>query len=362
MQSRLFAPLLVFILASAASAGQVSSRHEVTLYGHVQGDVIFSDQAPADRASYTVPNTPTDSRGDLNFTAQNTRLGVDFKVPAENDWTVTGKIEGDFANNPNTSNPTPRLRHAWVSVDRPSFGLMAGQNWLLFAPRNPTVLNGGSLGRSGNVWGRFPQVRATARFAPFKIEAAVMKMTSDNNTALAHTLTEEPRYQARLSWKGTSGAEIGLSGDIGKHGLNTGKVELAARSNGAAIDFNFPISRLTLSGEVFTARNIQVLMGSAGVVPTTSDSKVNSVGGFANLNIKLDDRLGLDLGYAGEHLDAKRIAAGQIERNETIYGLVTYKLTRNTSLLFEYERQRTEYKAVRLIENNRYQFAARLTF
>jgi hypothetical protein len=353
-------------VVSTASAGPVNTKFELNLYGFVQGDVIFSDYNPANVADVLVQNIATDSRGDLNFTAQNTRLGLDIKVPAEYGWTVTGKIEGDFSNTPNTSNPTPRLRHGYVSVDRPSWGILAGQTWMVVAPQNPGMINSGVLGFAGNIWSRYPQVRLTARPRPFLVELAALKMTNDNNTALVHTLTEEPRYQARISWNGdlpfAPKSTIGVSGDIGKHGLNTDKVELSARSQTIAIDARLPINRVTLTGEFFWAQNASLLLASCGVAPTHRDSEIKSLGGFLNVNVKFTDRLWLNAGYGAERNERNQLVAGRVYRNEVAYGNLGYKLTSAVSLIGEYGNYRTHYHALHKRENNRYQFAVKFDF
>lgn len=359
--------MVTMVVASSALAETVNSKLNTTIYGFIQGDVIYSTDDPADIGRSINNRRTTPTQGDLNFSAQYTRLGLNINAPTRGDWNVLGNVEIDFANAPTTSNPNLRLRHGYVQAKNGSFGLLVGQTWMLLAQQNPNTINyNGYLGRAGNLWSRYPQVRFSGYLDKFTLEGAVLKMTNDNNTATAHSLTEEPRYQARLACKGDlfgiKNALIAVGGDIGKYGLSTGPTEIAAKSHAVAAEMNLPINRLTLNGEIFWAKNESLLLGSCGVNPTSKDSDITSLGGYININYKISDKLWMNVGYGSEENKAEKIAVNSAQQNTVIFGNIGYKLTSDLSLIGEYTWNETNFKGFDKLSNNRYQFAVKYDF
>jgi hypothetical protein len=110
--------------------------------------------------------------GDKNFgmTVRQSRLGMRYSGLQLGDAKISGQVEFDFFGGQSTlSNGVGfdlfRLRLALGRVDWKNVSLVAGQDWSVFAPLNPTSLAGYSIpdfSASGNPWIRSPAVFLSA--------------------------------------------------------------------------------------------------------------------------------------------------------------------------------------------------------
>ena len=145
---------------------------------------------------------------------------------------ISGQVEFDFFGGQSTlSNGVGfdlfRLRLALGRVDWKNFSLVAGQDWSVFAPLNPTSLAGHAIpdfSASGNPWIRSIQIRAEFRYArsdttraQFHI-AATDPNVGDNPATFATVRTAGigergrlPAVDSRLAIS-DGGMTLGLSG------------------------------------------------------------------------------------------------------------------------------------------------------
>lgn len=170
-----------------------------------------------------------------------------------------------------------RLRLANVRLDWEKTSLTAGQDWMVFAPQNPTSLAAAAIPQmaaAGNNWGRLPLVKIEHKSEHFTFQGAVLAPQTGDSVQTASFFLQPtsgassrvPFFQGRVAfsdadWFNTrKGGTIGLSGHFGRSKVFTGTggaVENDIESVGLALDWNIPLHvRLALSGEAFFGRNL----------------------------------------------------------------------------------------------------------
>ena len=153
---------------------------ELTLGGFLEGATIYrSRNLTADIGSpwntIPFPNSPNDHLSEFRFSARQTRLSLLAEGKVDADTAIAGYVESDFLSAPTDANGvesnsySPRLRHAYATLDRNDLGLhvLAGQDWTFL-----TIFNHGLVPRQerlpltidnqlvpGFTWVRQPQVR-----------------------------------------------------------------------------------------------------------------------------------------------------------------------------------------------------------
>ena len=251
----------------------------ITPYGFIKATMIEDSSSPqGDDAPLPYISGNTGPNGDPEFRvkARSTRFGSNFEWYDKNpNWTITGKIEGDFegnfsrADNRNLStqrSSNPALRLAWGRLDykfndNNTFSMLFGQDWTLFASSTlPNMLETTNLGVAfGTLYERDPQMRAgyTHRFGGLTIEpefsfnlpASGIPPSNATVAGLADQLgygeregpdSNRPEYQARLvfQWQldhapGVPPAQIIFSGFDGRRAANVPSGDMCVASGPA---------------------------------------------------------------------------------------------------------------------------------
>lgn len=174
VKSALVLALLGFFGTAHASgnglAFQTKNGSDVKVYGFVRADAVYKLDG-ADTTFNSIEDAATSGNSDdkLNTSVGGTRLGFEFKTPAQGK-TVGGKVEGDF--NGNENGKAFRIRHAYVTYDN----WLIGQTASTFVDYNflPEIIDDDlAAGQSSN---RTPMVRYETKIAPTtKVAVAVEK-------------------------------------------------------------------------------------------------------------------------------------------------------------------------------------------
>ena len=160
-----------------------------------------------------------------------------------------------------------------MRLDWKKTALVIGQDWMVFAPVNPSSLACAAIplfAGAGNPWARLPQVRLERRFGAGLVQAAVLAPQSgDFNSAFlaqpnSGSLSEVPYLQGRLAWTSTNAFGSGKPGAIGVSGhygqsqvTTTGGTAKDLDSTGGAVDWSWPLGKhVLLSGEGFLGENL----------------------------------------------------------------------------------------------------------
>jgi hypothetical protein len=193
--------------ASTAEAGKKEILPGVTvkLGGYVAMEGIYRDHnQTADTSSSISSGIPYENaRGsnqdEFRFSARSTRLSLLASGKVDDAMSLAAYFETDFMGAANTSNSlqtnsyTPRLRHAFASVDRNDWGLhfAAGQTWSMVSLsksgmmplKEAGYIGIDSTGTPGFVYTRSPQVRVVKDFANAKGQIGLSLETPQANVS-----------------------------------------------------------------------------------------------------------------------------------------------------------------------------------
>jgi hypothetical protein len=225
-------------------------------------------------------------QSNASASGRQTRFGVKITGGRIGNANVTGVVEADFyggfpAVGVGENMGVLRLRVAKAQFDWERTSLTVGQDWILFAPNNPTSLAAAAIPQfaaAGNLWSRLPQVRVEQKIGNnFKWQGAVLApgtgdFPTGGNPALLQPGTgaasRVPFFQSRISYSNANwfdskkSGSIGLAGHYGRSEVNVGNISNDVDSIGVALDWSFPIiKRVTLAGEAFFGRNLGGFQG-----------------------------------------------------------------------------------------------------
>ncbi|MEQ1607202.1 MAG: hypothetical protein ABL999_20255 [Pyrinomonadaceae bacterium] len=241
----------------------------------------FGNSGGTNNADVPIFATPTGS-GNTSASVRQTRLGLKLEGAKVGKARLGAVIEGDFFGGfPSVGIGENfglfRVRLAYARLDWERASVTVGQDWMVFAPVNPTsIATAGNpqMAAAGNNWARLPQVRLERKIGDhITWQGALLEpQTGDFSTNAAFSVqptsgaaSRLPFIQSRIAfadknWFGAKKAgSIGLSGHYGRSRffIGTTNVRNDIESVGLALDWNFPLSkRISASGEAFLGRNL----------------------------------------------------------------------------------------------------------
>jgi hypothetical protein len=286
------------------------------------------------------------SVGDTLFTARQSILGVQVSPKTlGSGWNASGLVEIDFFGS-RPVDPTfqpqdrvfnqPRLRRAYLQLDKGDWRIVAGQDKMVLAPLDPISLSHVAVplgATAGDLWAWLPQVRVENRHkygkATLLVQGAVLRpsfgdsrltdQSGVNGSAVDSTFSgfgergRQPFYQARVAWSHPLAgrtATFGVSGHYGREEVGANK---GIDSSAEAVDVTLPIHKyLIFRGEGFTGANLVPFEGgidqgvaftpAAGLIPAQF-RKIRDVGGWTELISPVTPK---DILYAGAGTDDPR--------------------------------------------------------
>lgn len=241
----------------------------------------FGNSGGTNNADVPLFATPTGA-GNVSASVRQTRLGMRVEGAKVGNARLTAILEADFFGGfPSVgigeNFGIVRLRLANARLDWEKTSVTAGQDWMVFAPVNPTSIAAAAIPQmaaAGNPWARMPQVKIERKLNKnFTWTGAILApQTGDYPTASTFFLqptsgaaSRIPFLQSRISFAdknffGTGKAgSIGLSAHYGRSRIFTGATNVRhdVDSAGVALDWNVPFSKqLNLAGEAFFGRNL----------------------------------------------------------------------------------------------------------
>ncbi len=284
--------------------------------------------------------------GDTIFTARQSILGVQVSPKAlGNGWNPSGLVEIDFFGS-RPVDPTlqpqnrvfnqPRLRRAYLQLDKGSWRIVAGQDKAILAPLDPISLSHVAIplgATAGDLWAWLPQVRVENRHkfggSTLLVQGGVLRpsfgdsrltdQSGVNGSAVDSTFSgfgergRQPFYEARVALSHPAAgrtATVGVSGHYGREAVGADK---GIDSSAVAVDWTLPIIKyLIFRGEGFTGANLVPFGGgidqgvaftpAAGAIPAQF-RKIGDMGGWAELISPVTPK---DILYAGAGTDDPR--------------------------------------------------------
>jgi hypothetical protein len=143
-----------------AALGSLSNRvnnlekkgPSVEIHGFAEADYIFDDtlmglgtETIGDNAQIPHSGGVSQNNGQAQFSPRNSRFDLLSQATVDG-WATKGYIEGDFlglanaAENKEYTQPTFRIRHAYLDAQNDGWDIMAGQYWTLFGWNMDNVL------------------------------------------------------------------------------------------------------------------------------------------------------------------------------------------------------------------------------
>lgn len=252
----------------------------LTPYGTIYFNA-FSNSAGTNNADVPLFAAPT-GLGNTSASVRQTRFGIRLEGLKVGQAKLKAVLEADFFGGfPSVAIGenfgVVRLRLANARLDWEKTSVTLGQDWMVFAPVNPTSLAAAAIppmASAGNNWARLPQIRIERKLNKnFTWTGAILApQTGDFAISAAFFLqpnsgasSKLPFFQTRVAFAETNwfnskkAGSLGLSAHYGRSKVFTGatNIENDIDSLGVALDWNFPlVERVNLTGEVFFGRNL----------------------------------------------------------------------------------------------------------
>ena len=353
--------LFLLIAAAIFVPGMALADVDVTPYGFVLANASYNTRTRTDVPVIAAP----DGAGEPNFliTPRQTRLGLKLKSDAS--YAPLAIVEIDFwglrgsGANGGPTQAAPRLRRAFAELHFSSFDLLAGQEWIVLAPLNPTSLMHVALPgmmSSGNLWARLPQVRGTLKAASNEKSEVLLQaaLTRPLGADVGMTPVEQgdvlgrgelygwPWVQGRLGYtmKGSTSLALGAGVHYGQEdfGNDPAGDDITGSSFAVAGDVKLAVNKVTISGEAFAGKNIRTLFSTAGFamrpdsilvdgdyVAYNEVEGVEVMGGWGELKLAASPKVDLAVSAGMESVDDEFLASGDIKSNTTLLGNVIFK-------------------------------------
>jgi hypothetical protein len=304
--------------------------------------------------------------GGMSIRQTRLRVGVSGLPPALG-GSVAGDLDVDFYGGQVPSSggrhfPLLRLRTARAFIWWKQAELLLGQETPLvngLNPESPAAIGNPLFATAGNLWLWLPQVRLTAYASEgrrFGVQGAVLAPTSGEPAAphdTDHDLAErssrpflQARVFARFGDESTGMSEVGCGAHQGW------LVPVAAVESSSAVGCDVQLrvgGRIDMRGEYFSGQVLRGLGGGGiGQNFTASNEPVETTGGWAQLNVRPVEQLGLGAGCGADH------PGGAVTRRRNDACAVHASL-RGIGAFFagaEVRRLRTEYGSGRLTNDH----------
>lgn len=294
----------------------------------------------------------------LGATARQSRLGLKVSSPpvasalSADSAGVVAEFDfngGSYANNDVTwYQGHPRLRLFFAKVAWARVEVVAGQDWMIFAPQAPVSLVHlavAAFTAAGNLYARLPQLRADAALGGLRLSGAVVAPVASGpidpaspggltavRTAGPADRSETPSLQGRVGYAIPIEARsltFGVSGHFGRESAVVSDPTMPPlvrddiTSFGLALDAKLELfDWLTIQGEAFVGQNLDGFASNADVA---GGEAVSVYGGWAQLSLKYAP-FALNVGAGAEDPDpaeGARLPAGAVTRNAALFTSVT---------------------------------------
>jgi hypothetical protein len=358
-------------------------------YGYIKLDAYYDSQKAIPTSGggsttyggytlYTAAKTGGESDGTFDFSARDSRFGLDFSLPAENDILVTAKFENDFFINGGDTAYSVRLRLAYTDL---AFGngwsIRAGQDWDAFFYVAPITVDAGFLGDSGYLYSRRAQLKLTKStdIGSSKLIAkiAVVRTASGDTDGLgiddgidSGTPTVEALLAFETKLLSSKPTKISIGGEYGTETLDaSGNLDAKDYDSSLVVaGIFFPIvDQFAIAGNAWYGENIDGWLGAVGQgINTTYKTSIAAKGGWVQAVINPTAVLNVNLGYGLDDPNDNDLKAGGRTENTRIFANAFYKLTKAVTLAGEYSIIKTSYKGADSATDNRVQFTVKYQF
>lgn len=358
----------------------------------------------ADVPMWATPSGP----GNAGASMRQTRLGLRLEGAKVGKARLGAVLEADFFGGfpgigVGENFGVVRIRLANAKLDWEKTSLTVGQDWMPFAPLNPTSLASAAIPQmaaAGNNWARLPQVKVESRLTDHVTwqGAVLAPQSGDSSTTSTFLLqpnsgmqSRTPYFQSRLAYSGKNwfaskkAGSIAASAHFGRSSVFLGAANVRHDENswGIAADWNLPLSDVVaITGEAFAGQGLGGFQAGIfqslntdfariqGVASTAGGVRaIRTRGGWAQIAIT-PKMPGNKLGIYGtfgiddpNDRDLTSVANRDWrQRNMAFAGEVIYKFTPQFQIGFEARRFQTQYLFSRRQRANHINLAMAYTF
>src|SRR5215469_638225 len=357
------------------------SKYRVRLSGIVLLNV-FDNQGVVDNDDFpqiATPHSTVGSTQSFGGSLRQSQIGVEVFGPdlagARTSANVKFDFAGGFADVPNgTAMGVVRLRTGTFRMDWTNTSIVAGQDYLFFAPLTPTSfasLAVPALSYSGNLWAWTPQLRVEHKITLSDVSHLLLQggildslsgelPTGPTRSPSWGEQSGQPAYAGRIAWTHhVFGRDltVGSGGYFARQNFGFGR-----NVNGWASTFDIflPLGRyFDFSGEFYRGAAVAGIGGGIGqsiltsgyfANPSTTIKGLDSMGGWVQLkfkpkaNFEINGAFGQDNPFAGE---LRRFPGSPAYFNETLSRNLTpfvnfiYQPRSNVLFSVEYRRLQT---------------------
>ena len=317
-----------------------ASKYRVRLSGILLMNLFENRGTPdnQDFPSIAVDQDLLGSPGAFGGSLRQSQIGLEAFGPeiagAHTSAEVRFDFAGGFADTPNGSlMGLVRLRTGIVRMDWAHTSIVAGQDYLFFAPLDPTsyaTLATPALSYAGNLWGWTPQVRVEHHIefsdnSSLSLQGGILDSLSGDSPQSGAGIERSPQwgeqsgqpaYAARVAWTGRVAGQKMTLGAVGFYGRQNWGFSRNVDSWAGTTDLTLPLGQyFQFTGEFYRGRAVAGLGGAIGqdalmsgsiVSAATTIRGLDSEGGWAQLKFKpkpkfeVNGAFGQDSPFAGE--------------------------------------------------------------
>lgn len=349
----------VFIVFTVSTIFAQTSNLTIKPYGYFKFDMAY-DQARTNNGNYVFwVESSEDKDSEINLTARQTRLGVNFIYDELNNRTVSGKFEIDFYGGGTENKNMIMMRHGYLKVDFGKYYLLAGQTSDVLSPLVPNTVNYTVLWNCGNIGYRHPQIQfgnsvkngveiigALSRNIAESVEGEVNNVKVDKNDNDDGEDSSLPSVQARISYINPN-MNVGISGHYGLMEYTRADFK---EDNYTSFSLNFHVSyaftnAFLIKGEVFTGKTLDQYFGGIGQgFDWDLEKEVESSGGWLNAALKASPNISCNLGIGIDQPEKDDpLDFPTRNYNRCVFGNIYTKIAYNTSFALEISNWETGY-------------------
>ncbi len=363
----------------ARTSVQASQRLPVSLSGMVLFNTYINRGASG--GSQFAPVAALDGpRNGAGASPRQSIVGLEYQGPTIlKGGQVNGSVSLDlWGGSSNSLDHYIRLRTSGIYIDWENQSLFVGQDKPLISPREPTSLAQvwvSPLAGAGNLWSWQPQARFEQRIgfsdsAGLRAQAAVFQFADPGDDRpgdyYGATRSARPAFQTRMEfWRDFSNSRrIAIA--PGFHVSESQRGPFSMPSRIYSVDWLLkPNSALEFTGTFFRGQNAAGLGGlRQGYTrfPSGEYVSVHATGGWAQLSWFATNRLTFSL-YGGQESNrGADLLTGQVSRNLSYTGNLSYQLGPNLLFGLEASQVRTTYTPGELRLLNHYDLALAYLF
>jgi len=351
--------LILILCATQALAGEFSiSKYKVNTYGFINTDAIYDAHGATASEGYVFATTNRPDSDNFNLNVNATRIGIDLS----DTYRFNAKAEIDFNGTNQSSEVHPRLRQGYFTVRLGRTQLLFGQTWTLMPDVLTSSIETRAIGFAGALWSRAPQIRLSTRpMENLLISFSAVRPTRNPGSNFG-TASGRPAFQGEVQ-VGIYKATLSMSGALGRWSDSFNR---KADVEFFALGLNLPISIVTISGQLWTGKNLDDYFGGCGNVGYDAN-QVKAKGGFGRIQIQPHRRLWFEAGMGIDDPEDLHLAAGSIGKNEAFFGNASVRFFDAFTTTLEYGENRTEYVVNSIAPptartNQRYSLTTRFEF